>query len=325
MPEETERRPPRAFWSGTIAFGLVTVPVELLPAVRSRRVSLRMLAPDGTPLSRRYWCPRDERLLDAAEIVRGYEVDDGEFVVVTDEELDALEPEKSREIDLRRFVPREQIDPIYFERGYFLAPAGETTKAYRLLARAMEDADRAGVGTFVMRGKEYLVAILSEGGILRAETLRFAAEIRSPEDVGLADPGDADTDRAARLEAAIDELAADSLEPEELGDPYAERVESLVAEKLAAGEDVVSIPEEARRETSEVEIVDLMEVLKRRLQGGGKASEAGRRSAARAGAPSEELEERTKKELYQMAQDLEIEGRSSMTKAELVRAIERSA
>lgn len=325
MPE-TERRPPRAFWSGTIAFGLVTVPVELLPAVRSsRRVSLRMLAPDGTPLSRRYWCPRDERLLDPAEIVRGYEVDDGEFVVVTDEELDALEPEKSREIDLRRFVPREQIDPIYFDRGYFLAPSGDSTKAYRLLARAMEDAGRAGVGTFVMRGKEYLAAILSEAGILRAETLRFAAEIRSPGDVGLPELPDADADRTDRLEAAIEELSADSLESAELGDPYTERVESLIAEKLAGGEDVVEIPEEARRETSEVEIVDLMEVLKRRLQGGEKASEAERQPAARSGTSPEKLEERTKKELYAMAQDLEIEGRSSMTKAELVRAIRRSA
>lgn len=325
MPE-TERRPPRAFWSGTIAFGLVTVPVELLPAVRSsRRVSLRMLAPDGTPLSRRYWCPRDERLLDPAEIVRGYEVDDGEFVVVTDEELDALEPEKSREIDLRRFVPREQIDPIYFDRGYFLAPSGDSTKAYRLLARAMEDAGRAGVGTFVMRGKEYLAAILSEAGILRAETLRFAAEIRSPGDVGLPELPDADADRTDRLEAAIEELSADSLESAELGDPYTERVESLIAEKLAGGEDVVEIPEEDRRETSEVEIVDLMEVLKRRLQGGEKASEAERQPAARSGTSPEKLEERTKKELYAMAQDLEIEGRSSMTKAELVRAIRRSA
>lgn len=325
MPEGTERRPARAFWSGTIAFGLVTVPVDLLPAVRSRRVSLRMLAPDGTPLSRRYWCPRDERLLDPAEIVRGYEVDDGEFVVVTDEELDALEPEKSREIDLRRFVPRERIDPIYFERGYFLAPSGESTKAYRLLARAMEDAGRAGVGTFVMRGKEYLAAILSEGGILRAETLRFEAEIRSPEDVGLPDIADVDADRTDRLEAAIEELSADSLDPSELGDPHTERVESLVAEKLAGDEDVVEIPEEARRETSEVEIVDLMEVLKRRLQGDEEASGAERRPAAGSGTSPKELETKTKKELYEMAQDLEIEGRSSMTKAELVRALRRSA
>lgn len=324
MPEEVERRPPRAFWSGTIAFGLVTVPVDLLPAVRSRRVSLRMLAPDGTPLSRRYWCPRDERLLDPAEIVRGYEVEDGEFVVVADEELNALEPEKSREIDLRRFVPRPSIDPMFFDRAYFLAPSGESTKAYRLLARAMEEADRAGIGTFVMRGKEYLAAILSEGGILRAETLRFAAEIRSRKDVGLEEASDPDPEVADRLAEAIDDMTSESLDPSELEDRYSERMEALVREKLAEGEDVVTIPEEARaEEAEEVEIVDLMEVLKRRLRGEGQAEE--RRPPDRQEPAYADLEEKTKKELYGLARELEIEGRSSMTKDELVGAIRRKA
>lgn len=324
MPEEVERRPPRAFWSGTIAFGLVTVPVDLLPAVRSRRVSLRMLAPDGTPLSRRYWCPRDERLLDPAEIVRGYEVDDGAFVVVADEELDALEPEKSREIDLRRFVPRSSIDPMFYDRAYFLAPAGESTKAYRLLARAMEEADQAGIGTFVMRGKEYLAAILSEGGILRAETLRFAAEIRSPEEVGLEEASDPDTEVADRLAETIDDMTSESLDPSELEDRYSERMEALVREKLAEGEDVVTIPEEARAEETEaVEIVDLMEVLKRRLRGEDHVEE--RRPPHRQEPAYADLEEKTKKELYGLARELEIEGRSSMTKDELVGAIRRKA
>lgn len=324
MPEEVERRPPRAFWSGTIAFGLVTVPVDLLPAVRSRRVSLRMLAPDGTPLSRRYWCPRDERLLDPAEIVRGYEAEDGEIVVVADEELDALEPEKSREIDLRRFVPRSSIDPMFYDRAYFLAPSGESTKAYRLLARAMEEGDRAGIGTFVMRGKEYLAAILSEGGILRAETLRFAAEIRSPEDRGLEEASDPVPEVADRLAEAIDDMTSESLDPSELEDRYAERMEALVREKLAEGEDVVTIPEEARaEEAEEVEIVDLMEVLKRRLRGEGPAEE--RRPPQRQEPAYADLEGKTKKELYGLARELEIEGRSSMTKHELVGAIRRKA
>lgn len=319
MPEETsETRAPRAFWSGTIAFGLVTVPVELLPAVRPRRVSLRMLAPDGTPLARRYWCPRDERLLDSSEIVRGYEVADDEFVVVTDEELDALEPEKSREIDLRRFVPRDALDPVFFERPYFLAPSGETTKAYRLLAGAMERREVAGVGTFVMRGKEHLAAILSEGGILRAETLRFDAEIRSPADVGLEEAAEADPELADALSAAIDDLVADSPDPTELADLRSERIESLVSEKARAGEDVVEIPEEVREETGEAEIIDLMEVLKRRLEAGGERPEPASTPA------TEELEDHTKKELYALAQDLEIEGRSSMTRDELVEAIRRA-
>ena len=324
MPEGSpDRPPPRAFWSGTIAFGLVTVPVELLPAVRSRRISLRMLAPDGTPLSRRYWCPEDERLLDPAEIVRGYELDEGGFVVVTDEELDALEPEKTREIDLQRFVPRDEIDPAHFERAYFLAPSGESTKAYRLLAAAMARDGRAGVGRFVMRGKEYLAAILAESGILRLETLRFAAELRSPEGVGLPEPPEADPDRVEELGRAIDALAADALDPSELTDVWADRVEALVARKASAGEDVVEIPEVIAEEAAEAEIVDLMEVLKRRLRGEGE--DEGRRGPARAGLSAGELEDRTKKELYDLARDLEIEGRSSMTKEELLDAIRRTA
>lgn len=325
MPEDTTSRPPaRAFWSGTIAFGLVTVPVDLLPAVRSRRVSLRMLAPDGTPLSRRYRCPREERLLDPAEIVRGYEIDEGEFVVVTDQELDALEPEKSREIDLRRFVPRESIDPVFFERPYFLAPSGESTKAYRLLARVMEESGKAGVGTFVMRGKEYLAAILAERGILRLETLRFAAELRSPEDVGLSDPSDAEPELADRMREGIETLSTDSLDPDELEDRYADRLESLVGKKLAEDEDVMKAPEKVREEIEETEVVDLMEVLKRRLQGEGATADR-REPPLRSVRSTEDLEERTKKELYDLARDLEVPGRSSMTKDELIRAIRRSA
>ncbi|MDX1661063.1 MAG: Ku protein, partial [Gemmatimonadota bacterium] len=303
MPDDAGRRAPRAFWSGAIAFGLVTVPVELLPAARSTRVSLKMLAPDGTPLSRRYWCPADERLLDPAEIVRGYEVADGEFVVVTEEELDALEPDKSREIDLRRFVPRDSIDPIFFERAYFLAPSGASSKAYRLLAMAMERCDVAGVGAFVMRGKEYLAAILSEGGILRAETLRFDDELREPEDVGLGETAEADPDLAGALGEALDDLAADALDPDELTDARTERIEALVRKKLETEEEVVvDLPDRAREATDEAEIIDLMEVLKRRLKGEDEGASPARSPS------TDDLGEKTKKELYALARELEIEG-----------------
>src|SRR5207248_7073669 len=123
--------------------------------------------------------------------------------VVTDEELERLAPEKSRDIDLRRFVEAEAIPPMYFERSYFLVPAGGSAKAYRLLAATMEETHRAGIATFVMRGKEYLVAILSENGILRAETLRFSDEIRSPEDVGLPEAPKNAIDKARDFERDI--------------------------------------------------------------------------------------------------------------------------
>src|SRR5262245_46887476 len=144
-----------------------------------------MVDEDGTPLARRYFCPEEEKALEWDDLVRGYEIAPEEYVVVTDDELEALEPRKSHDIDLRRFVPVDQLDPKFFERGYYLTPAGETTKAYQLLAAIMEKSGRAGIATFVMRGKEYLIAIVADHGILRAETMRFADEIRTPKDVGL--------------------------------------------------------------------------------------------------------------------------------------------
>jgi DNA end-binding protein Ku len=186
--ETSEEGGGRAFWSGMLSFGLVSVPVDLLPAHSSSRAPLRMLDTDGTPLARRYYCPVDEQEVEADQLERGYELDDGKIVVVTDEELEALAPKKSREIDLRRFVDRDSIDPLYFERSYFLAPGKGSGKAYRLLASVMESSRRAGIASFVMRDKEYLVAIFAEGGLLRGETLRFADQVRSSRSVGLPKP-----------------------------------------------------------------------------------------------------------------------------------------
>jgi len=160
--EILEASRPRAFWSGTITFGLVSVPVDLYPAAREERSSLRMLDEEGTPLRRQYWCPKEERPLDSDEIVRGVEVEDGKWVTVSDEELEALEPEKTRDISLQRFVPRDDLPPAYFETGYVLTPAGRSTKAYKLLAAAMEESKRAGIATFVLREREHVVAILAE-------------------------------------------------------------------------------------------------------------------------------------------------------------------
>src|SRR5688500_12458203 len=185
-----------------------------------------MIGPDEAPVRRRYVCSKDGKALDADDIVRGYEIEKGKFVVVTDEELEAVEPRKSREIDLRLFVDEDDIDPIYFERAYFLVPTGGTNKAYRLLAEVMEKKKQAGIATFVMRAKEYLVAIIAENGILRAETLRFADEIRKPADVGLpkkAKPAAADVKKfEAQIARRTKKLALS-----ELVDDYEERLEKL--------------------------------------------------------------------------------------------------
>jgi DNA end-binding protein Ku len=239
------------------------VPVNLFPAVQSDRSPMRMLSSDGVPLRRRYYSETSGRDLDDDEMIRGYEIDKGKYVVVTDEELEKLAPEKSRDIDLRRFVGKDSIPPIYFERGYFLTPGGDTEKAYRLLARTMEDSGRVGIGTFVMRGKEYLVAILSESGILRLQTLRFPDEVRSASDVGLPKRKKVDKSAVARFEKLITKHSDSKLSTRELEDEETARVLKFIKSKQSRGKDVIEAEEETSDQSN---VVDIMEVLKRNLR-----------------------------------------------------------
>lgn len=262
----------RPFWSGTISFGLVTVPVALYAATHARGVSLKMIGPDDAPVRRRYVCSKDETPLDADDIVRGYEIEKGKFVLVTDEELEAIEPRKSREIDLQRFVDLDDIDPMFFERAYYLVPSGGTNKAYRLLAEVMETRRQAGIATFVMRAKEYLVAIIAENGILRAETLRFEDELRTPEEIGLPKPA---KPAAADVKTFETQIArhAKKFDPREFLDDSTRRIEKLVAAKERKKKDVVRAPEEpAERGDGDEggEVVDLLAVLSRSLGGGAR-------------------------------------------------------
>ena len=316
--EQPAVRRSRPFWSGLIAFGLVSIPVNLYPASRTSRHTLRMLGPDGHPLTRRYFCPEEGKELTRDEIVRGYEVAEGRFVLVSDDELEALEPEKSQEIDLKRFVPLGEIDPAYFERPYFLAPAKGAAKAYRLLARAMEEGERAGVATVVMRGKEYLIAIIGEGGLLRAQVLRFEEELRSPEEIGLPEPAQADTKRIQAIRAAVGELTQEQLDSGWLVDREQERLVQLVERKLSSGEGVVASAAAAAQEDEEeaAPFVDLMQLLKESLQGEGISDE---------GAPQDDtaLERQSRADLYEMARELDIPGRSSMNKDQLLEALRR--
>src|SRR5262245_45900335 len=208
---EPQTRAGGGIWSGTVSFGLVSIPVRLLSGTRTLRVAMRMLDKDGTPLVRRYACSKEDKVIDDDHIVRGFEVSKEKFVLVTDEELDALAPEKSHDIDLRRFVKLADIPAVYFDRPYYLAPGGSSRKAYALLARTMEESGLAGVATFVMHEKEHLAAIVAEGGLLRLETLRFADEIRSP--TALATNGKATAREVGRMKKAITALAARSVDP----------------------------------------------------------------------------------------------------------------
>ncbi len=271
----------RAFWSGTITFGLVSIPVNLFPGVRSQRAALRMLAEDGTPLQRRFYCEKHDKEVDGDEIVRGYEISKDKYVVVTEDELDALSPKKSRDIDLRRFVPAEDIDPLFFERSYFLAPAGDSVKAYRLLAETMEKTGRAGIATFVMRGKEYLVAITAEDGLLRAATMRFADELRTPDDVGLPAVPKVKAADVKKFRTMIKNKSSTKLSEKELEDEYSDRLRKLAAKKERKNEDVYELPDEVAEEEADAQVIDLVEVLKNSLKSGSSSTRKSTRKRTR--------------------------------------------
>lgn len=238
---------------------------------------MRMLGGDGTPLARQYVCPVDGRALADDEIARGFEIAEGSFVIVTDEELEQLAPRRSRDIELTRFVPRDAIDPVYFVTPYIVLPATEQTKAYSLLAETMESKQRAALAHFVMRGKAYPVALFADRGVLRAETLRFGDELRSPVEMGIGEPAEVDADRVEVMKRAIVKRTQPQLDERELVDEEASRMLQLAREKLARGLDVVKVPEAPppQREPAagaEIEaesggkVIDLFALIQKRLR-----------------------------------------------------------
>lgn len=259
---EAEGRPGRPMWSGTVSFGLVNIPVQLVAGIRHTQIRLRMLGAQGTPLSRRYASSADDQPLTPGHIVRAYEVEPGRFVVIEDSELQGIAPEMSRDIDLQRFVNVNDIDPVFFDRPYYLVPATGITKAYSLLVAVMEDRKRAGIATFVMRGKEYLIAILANDGLLRAQTLRFVDEVRTVEQIGLPAKGQAAARDRKQVERAIHALAGKAVKPSELIDERNRRLVELIARKQRAGEVIDAVQSAQPGDTV---VVDLFEKLKRSL------------------------------------------------------------
>ena len=225
-----------------------------------------MLSAGGEPLSRKYYSEKTERDLDADQMVRGYEIEKGKYVVITDEELERLAPEKTRDIDLKRFVPAEAIPPVYFERGYFLTPDAGSEKAYKLLAETMDKEGKAGLATFVMRGKEYLVSIFAEHGILRAETMRFPDELRSAADVDLPKKTKVSPAMVRKFEKLISNKSKKQLSARKLEDEQTEKLLKLVKKKSAQRKNVVEVETDRREEGK---VIDLMAVLKKSLAGKG--------------------------------------------------------
>lgn len=266
--EESSSARVRSLWSGTITFGLVSIPVDLLSAVRPRQTAMKLVDTAGHPLGRQYHCSKEGTKVDYDDLVRGYETDDGKMVVITDTEFESVAPEMSADIELRSFVPLEQIPPLYFQKPYFLAPAGKSSKAYILLSATMEKTGRVAIGSFVMRGHEYLVAIVSDNGVLRADTLRYTDEIRTPETIGLPKKSKVAAAKVTQFVKAIDDLTQDALDMSELQDRDAEELKELAESKKKHRDDVIH-PTGAEEEDPEAaggaKIIDLMEVLRKSL------------------------------------------------------------
>jgi DNA end-binding protein Ku len=274
----------RPIWTGSVGFGLVSLPVALYAATEDRTVHFNQFQA-GTSDRIRYKRvnERTGREVDLADIVRGYEVSKGDYVLVTDEELEAVDPGRSRAIDIADFVDLAEIDPIYFQKTYYLAPQDEgAMRAYALLHRAMADTGKAGVATFVLHGKQHLATIRAgEAAVLVLETMFYADEVRDPRDqIEDLPTGEASRGRELTIAKQLIDSMAVEWSPKNYRDTYREQVEDLI-ERKQRGEEIVT--EAAPAEDSGV--VDLadalrrsMEAQRRRSSGGGSA---GRRTSKR--------------------------------------------
>ena len=269
----------RTTWNGAISFGLVNIPVGLAPATkpaaRQSDVAFRMLHREcKTPIKQKRWCPHHDREVSPDEIVKGWEVSKGEFVVVEDAELEALERDAtSRSIEITRFVPLDEVDPIYFDRTYLLVPAAQppARRPYVLLLAAMRETRMAAIGRFVQAGKEKLCLIRPKGDSLALETLFLAEDVYSQaeidEVVGETEVKEAELELARQVIAS---LSGDFEPQDELVSEYRQDLEALLEAKLAGEE--IARPEPV----PEAPVVDLMEALKRSV------AEVKRRSPAAA-------------------------------------------
>ena len=251
--------------SAAISFGLVTVPVRIYPAVQSSAgISFHMLhKKDGVRLKQQFICPKDEEVVPRSETARGYEIAKDKYVIFTDQELKALDEKATNGIEIKEFVPEDSVDPVYFERTYYLGADKGGDKAYSLLADAMKEAGKAALAQYAARGKDYLVLLRSIGSRLMMQQLYHADEVRPIEEV----PVPARKSSPAELKLAqqlIDQVSSGKFEPEKYTDEVRKRIEQLIAAK-AKGQKI-----EAPAARPKAEVVDLMEALKKSLGQGGR-------------------------------------------------------
>ena len=278
---------PRSIWSGSISFGLVNVPVKLTTATSPKDVRFHQLhATDGGRVNQKRVCSLDGEEVDYSEIVKGYEIHKGQYVVVEPEELESLAPEASRSIDIEEFVDLAEIDPLFFEHSYYLVPDGAAAKPYALLVEAMEGTGKVGIGRFVLRTKQYLAALRPRDGVLVLSTLLFADEVVVPSELDVrttrdTKPSERELNMARQL---VTSLSAE-WEPDKYRDDFRDKVMELIEAKAEGNE--IAAPEAVERPAP---VVDLMAALEASLARAAKPS--GRGHQASEGEEGEEEEGR---------------------------------
>jgi DNA end-binding protein Ku len=275
---------PRPLWNGSLSFGLVNVPVQLTGATRDLDLHFRQLHErDGAPIEQRRFCSQDDAEVQWEEVGRGYELENGRQVVLTDEELASVQPEKTRTIEVQSFVDLEDVDAIYFDSTWFLVPAGDsqgTRRAYRLLVEVMESTERAALGRFVMRTKEYLVLMRPRDGLLSLTTMLFHDEVR-PTD-GIAPGGRKPSKEKVEQAAAVIESLAADWDPERYTDCYRERLERIVEQKKKGQK--VKAPAEPKQPEPAPDLMEALQATLERMGDGKKGGRGGRaRQKAKAG------------------------------------------
>jgi DNA end-binding protein Ku len=257
----------RAIWSGSISFGMVSIPVKLFGATESKDISFHLLhATDGTRLQQRRWCPTDEADVPWNETARGYEYAKGQYVMLTDEDFESLPLPSKHTIDLSAFVEEKEIDPVFYERSYYLEPAERAEKPYALLLKALEKRNLTAIATITIRKKEQLCALRAHEGTIMLETLYYPDEIRAERGMDLS--GVKVSDRELEMAFTLIDIFRKPFDPSEYHDHYREALAELIEAKLE-GKQVVKAP--APRDTR---VIDLADALKRSVEAAKK--EAGK-------------------------------------------------
>lgn len=270
----------RALWSGSLSFGLVNVPVVIVTGVRDRDLHFRQLhEKDGAPIEVQRWCSEEDVEVPYEEIVHGYELDDDQ-VIVTDEELEAIEPRKTRTIEIEQFVELAEVDPIYFDHPYFLLPASDdegSTRAYRLLTKVMGNTDRAALGRFVMRTKEYLAIVRAREHALMLTTMLFADEVRPTKDIDAAtQKSHQPSAKQLRAAVAVIEELSTEWEPEKYKDRYRRRLQDVVSRKRK-GKTVKAPPKAAEPAPEAPDLMAALEQTLAEMRDGGDGRGSGKR------------------------------------------------